>query len=141
MILGAKALAVLDGQPAVSRDHVRQIAPAVLRHRVLPNYQAAGDGVASLERESVGRQPSLWGGDAGTSLATPPHSCLAAASASLSAIEVGIGTATAFCRWYWWRWCYFSRWHSWCWMLDPPGWTCVCDETCWWVGVIHGVPT
>ena len=45
MILGAKALAVLDGQPAVSRDHVRQIAPAVLRHRVLPNYQAAGDGV------------------------------------------------------------------------------------------------
>ncbi len=45
MILAGKALAVLDGQPAVTAEHVRQVAPYVLRHRVLPNYQAASDGL------------------------------------------------------------------------------------------------
>jgi MoxR-like ATPase len=45
MILGAKALAVLDGEPTVSAKHIRQVAPLVLRHRVLPNYNAAGEGV------------------------------------------------------------------------------------------------
>jgi MoxR-like ATPase len=45
MILGGKALAVLDGEPTVSAKHIRQVAPLVLRHRVLPNYNAAGEGV------------------------------------------------------------------------------------------------
>ncbi len=45
MILGAEALAVLDGEPTVSARHIRQVAPQVLRHRVLPNYNAAGEGV------------------------------------------------------------------------------------------------
>jgi MoxR-like ATPase len=49
MILGAKAMAVLDGDPAVSADHVRQVAPYVLRHRVLPNYAAAGKGIDALK--------------------------------------------------------------------------------------------
>jgi MoxR-like ATPase len=49
MILGAKALAVLDGAPAVSSEHIRRIAPLVLRHRVMPNYNAAGDGVQSAD--------------------------------------------------------------------------------------------
>jgi MoxR-like ATPase len=49
MILGAKALAVLDGEPAASADHVRQVAPYVLRHRVLPNYAAAGKGIDALQ--------------------------------------------------------------------------------------------
>jgi MoxR-like ATPase len=49
MILGAKALAVLDGEPAASADHVRQVAPYVLRHRVLPNYAAAGKGIDALK--------------------------------------------------------------------------------------------
>ena len=49
MILGAKALAVLDGEPAVSAEHVRQIAPLVLRHRVMPNYNAAGEGIGAAE--------------------------------------------------------------------------------------------
>ncbi len=48
MVLAGKALAVLDGQPAVSADHVRQAATHVLRHRVLPNYQAAGEGVTAM---------------------------------------------------------------------------------------------
>lgn len=45
MILGGKAMAALSGSPTVSTSHIRQIAPYVLRHRVLPNYQAAGDGI------------------------------------------------------------------------------------------------
>ncbi len=49
MILGAKALAVLDGQPAVTADHIREIAPLVLRHRVMPNYNAAGEGLGAAE--------------------------------------------------------------------------------------------
>ena len=49
MILGAKALAVLDGEPAVSAEHIRQIAPLVLRHRIMPNYNAAGEGVGAAD--------------------------------------------------------------------------------------------
>jgi MoxR-like ATPase len=49
MILAAKALAVLNGEPAVSAQHIRRVAPLVLRHRVLPNYNAAGEGIDSAE--------------------------------------------------------------------------------------------
>jgi MoxR-like ATPase len=49
MILAAKAFAVLDGAPAVGADHIREAAPLVLRHRVLPNYAAAGKGIDSLK--------------------------------------------------------------------------------------------
>lgn len=49
LLLGAKALAVLDGQPTVSSQYVRDVAPLVLRHRILPNYHAAGEGVTSLD--------------------------------------------------------------------------------------------
>ena len=49
LLLGAKALAVLDGQPTVSAQHVREVAPLVLRHRILPNYQATGEGITSAD--------------------------------------------------------------------------------------------
>jgi MoxR-like ATPase len=49
MVLAGKALAVLDGAPTVSANHIRQAAPLVLRHRVLPNYQAAGEGLTTAE--------------------------------------------------------------------------------------------
>jgi MoxR-like ATPase len=49
MILGAKALAVMEGQPAVSAEHIRKIASLVLRHRVMPNYNAAGEGIVSAD--------------------------------------------------------------------------------------------
>ncbi len=49
MILAAKALAVLDGDPTVSADHILQAAPYVLRHRVLPNYSATGDGITAQQ--------------------------------------------------------------------------------------------
>ncbi|QDT47238.1 ATPase RavA [Symmachiella dynata] len=45
MILAAKALAVVNGEPAVSTEHVRKVAPLVLRHRILPNYSATGEGI------------------------------------------------------------------------------------------------
>ena len=45
MILAAKALAVLNGKPAVTAQHVRTVAPLVLRHRILPNYSATGEGI------------------------------------------------------------------------------------------------
>jgi MoxR-like ATPase len=49
MVLAAKALAVLDGQASVTAEHIRQVAPLVLRHRVLPNYNASGEGITSAE--------------------------------------------------------------------------------------------
>ena len=45
----AKALALLRGQPAASIEEVREVAKPVLRHRVIPNYNATGEGI-SVER-------------------------------------------------------------------------------------------
>jgi len=47
MVMAGKALAVFDGSPTVTANHIRQAAPHVLRHRVLPNYQAAGEGLTA----------------------------------------------------------------------------------------------
>ncbi len=41
----ARALALLRGSPAVSVEDVREVAMPVLRHRVIPNYNATGEGV------------------------------------------------------------------------------------------------
>ncbi len=49
LILGAKARAALRGRPAASVDDVRALAPAVLRHRVLPNFSAEAEGVDAEE--------------------------------------------------------------------------------------------
>ena len=49
MVLAGKAMAVLDGEPTVSARHIRQAAPYVLRHRVLTNYQAAGEGLNTAD--------------------------------------------------------------------------------------------
>ena len=45
IVLVAKALALLDGQPAATRDHALEAARAVLRHRLVPSFQAAGGGL------------------------------------------------------------------------------------------------
>ncbi len=42
----AKALALLRGNPAASVEEVEAVARPVLRHRVIPNYNATGDGVS-----------------------------------------------------------------------------------------------
>ncbi len=47
LVLGAKALAVLDGEPAATLGHVREVAPFVLRHRVIPGFSAAGAGITA----------------------------------------------------------------------------------------------
>jgi MoxR-like ATPase len=45
LLLAGKARAVLNGRPAVSLEDVRAVAPPVLRHRVLVNFQAEADGI------------------------------------------------------------------------------------------------
>ncbi len=49
MVLAGKALALMDGSPTVSAAHIRAVAPLVLRHRVLANYQASGEGIGSAD--------------------------------------------------------------------------------------------
>jgi MoxR-like ATPase len=45
LILAAKARAVLNGRPYVSCEDVRAVAPPVLRHRIITNFNAEADGV------------------------------------------------------------------------------------------------
>jgi MoxR-like ATPase len=47
LILGAKSLALLEGRPTPTCEHVRRVAMPVLQHRVIPNYQATGQGIDS----------------------------------------------------------------------------------------------
>jgi MoxR-like ATPase len=49
LVLGAKAKAALSGRPTPSADDVKAVAPAVLRHRIIPNFTAEADGISSLE--------------------------------------------------------------------------------------------
>ncbi len=50
LVLGAKARAAMDGRAMPDIDDVRAIAPAVLRHRLVVNFQAEADGIP---RESL----------------------------------------------------------------------------------------
>ena len=49
LILGAKALAIMDGRLAPSIDDVRTLALPVLRHRIITNFNAEAAGVDSVE--------------------------------------------------------------------------------------------
>lgn len=44
--LAAKGLAMLRGRPSASVEEVRELAYPVLRHRIIPNYTATGEGVS-----------------------------------------------------------------------------------------------
>jgi MoxR-like ATPase len=46
LCLSAKARALMEGRYHVTEDDLRILAPPVLRHRVLTNYQAESDGVS-----------------------------------------------------------------------------------------------
>jgi len=46
LILGAKTKAVLDGRPTAEIDDVKSLVLPVLRHRVLPNFNAEAEGVS-----------------------------------------------------------------------------------------------
>jgi MoxR-like ATPase len=45
LLLAGKARAVLQGRPAVSIEDIRTVAPPVLRHRLLVNFQAEAEGI------------------------------------------------------------------------------------------------
>ncbi|MCA9063963.1 MAG: MoxR family ATPase [Planctomycetaceae bacterium] len=45
LVLGGKALALLDGRSYVSSQDIQALAHPVLRHRILPNYRAEAQGV------------------------------------------------------------------------------------------------
>jgi len=47
LTLGAKARAILNGRYYATTDDVRAVAPPVLRHRVLTNFNAESEGVTS----------------------------------------------------------------------------------------------
>jgi MoxR-like ATPase len=67
LILGAKARTILQGRYAVSIEDIQALAPSVLRHRIIPNFKAQGEGLSSLD--IIGRllsevKPSADGKDA-----------------------------------------------------------------------------
>ena len=45
LVLGAKAAAILEGRSEVKIEDVREVAHAVLSHRILPNFAAEAEGV------------------------------------------------------------------------------------------------
>ncbi|GIW93999.1 MAG: ATPase AAA [Pirellulaceae bacterium] len=45
LILGAKALALLEGRAHVTLSDIRRLAPATLRHRILVGYRAEAEGI------------------------------------------------------------------------------------------------
>jgi MoxR-like ATPase len=48
LVLGAKARAIMHGRPVASVEDVRALAPSVLRHRILTNFNAEAEGITSL---------------------------------------------------------------------------------------------
>jgi MoxR-like ATPase len=49
LVLGAKARAALSGRGMPDLEDVRAVAPSVLRHRVVPSFQAEADGRTSAD--------------------------------------------------------------------------------------------
>ena len=49
LVLGAKALALLDGRVTPETRDIREVASAVLPHRVITNYRATGAGKKSAD--------------------------------------------------------------------------------------------
>jgi MoxR-like ATPase len=60
LVLGAKARAAMDGRPVPDLEDVQAIAMAVLRHRVVLNFQAEAEGIAadSLVAQVLRSQPT-----------------------------------------------------------------------------------
>jgi MoxR-like ATPase len=49
LILGAKARTMLQGRYAVAIEDIQALAPSVLRHRIVPNFKAQGEGLTSVD--------------------------------------------------------------------------------------------
>ncbi len=48
LVLGAKSRAIMHGRFAASIEDIKALAPSVLRHRILTNFNAEAEGVTSL---------------------------------------------------------------------------------------------
>ncbi len=46
LVLGAKARAAIAGEYNVTCQHVRDVAPLVLRHRIITNFNAEAEGIS-----------------------------------------------------------------------------------------------
>lgn len=61
LVLGAKARAASRGEPAPSLDDVRSVAPLVLPHRIVLNFEAEAEGVTTGQFvESLLRESETW---------------------------------------------------------------------------------
>jgi len=49
LVLGAKALALMGGRSAPETRHIREVAPFVFSHRIVPNYRATGEGLTAAD--------------------------------------------------------------------------------------------
>jgi MoxR-like ATPase len=49
LIMGGKVRAIMQGRPTPSFDDIRAVTPPVLRHRIVTNFNADADGVATDE--------------------------------------------------------------------------------------------
>ena len=49
MTLGAKSNALIRGRVTPSFQDVKDVAPLVLRHRIIPNFNAEADGIGVEE--------------------------------------------------------------------------------------------
>jgi MoxR-like ATPase len=47
LVTAAKASALLDGRPTPETSDLNRVAAPVLRHRIIPNYNALGEGIAT----------------------------------------------------------------------------------------------
>ena len=45
LVLGAKAKALLDGRPTPAIEDIQSLAPDILRHRILPSFNAEAEGI------------------------------------------------------------------------------------------------
>ena len=45
LVLGAKAKALLDGRPTPAIEDIQSLAPDILRHRILPSFNAESEGI------------------------------------------------------------------------------------------------
>jgi len=49
LVMASKASAILDGRPSPEVRDIREMAMPVMRHRILPNYNALGEGLESTD--------------------------------------------------------------------------------------------
>jgi MoxR-like ATPase len=49
LVLAGKVRALLNGRPSPSADDIRAVAMPIFGHRIIPNYNATGEGVGATQ--------------------------------------------------------------------------------------------